>query len=80
MLNYESILPNIKSIKDISEFHSFYLDKINNKDELINLFIGYGTVSILSKAYGVSDEVIEQIISLLKLDDEIKFDNIKENL
>lgn len=78
LLNYESILPNIKSIKDISEFHSFYLDKINNKDELINLFIGYGTVSILSKAYGVSDEVIEQIISLLKLDDEIKFDNIKE--
>nr|MBG3151099.1 hypothetical protein [Proteus mirabilis] len=78
LLNYESVLPNIESIKDISEFHRFYLDKINNKDELINLFRGYGKVSILSKAYGVSDEVIEQIISLLKLGDEIKFDNIKE--
>lgn len=77
LLNYKSVLPNIESIKDISEFHRFYLDKINNKDELINLFSGYGTVSILSKVYGVSDAVIEQIISLLKLGDEIRFDNIK---
>lgn len=78
LLNYESVLPNIESIKDISEFHLFYLDKINNKDELINLFRGYGAVSILSKAYGVSDEVIEQIFSLLKLGNNIKFNNIKE--
>lgn len=78
VLNYESVFPNIESIKDISEFHRFYLDKINNKDELINLFSGHEVVSILSKAYGVSDEVIEQIISLLKLGDEIKFDNLKE--
>ncbi|WP_368910966.1 neuraminidase-like domain-containing protein [Proteus vulgaris] len=78
LLNYKAVLPNIESIKDISEFHRFYLDKINNKDELVNLFGSNKTSSILSKVYEVSDEVIEQIISLLKLDDEIKFDNIKE--
>ncbi|WP_141008305.1 hypothetical protein, partial [Shigella sp. FC1967] len=78
LLNYKAVLPNIESIKDISEFHRFHLDKINNKDELVNLFGSNKTSSILSKVYEVSDEVIEQIISLLKLDDEIKFDNIKE--
>ncbi|MDO5404296.1 MAG: neuraminidase-like domain-containing protein [Proteus sp. (in: enterobacteria)] len=73
-----TILPNIKSIKDLSDFHHFYLDKISNKEDLSNIIIGRDRASILSKIYKVSEDVINQIISLLKLDDVINFDNIKE--
>ncbi|WP_311754123.1 neuraminidase-like domain-containing protein [Proteus columbae] len=77
LLGSEITLPNIESIKDLSEFHHFYLDKINNKNDLNNVFVGHEKTSILSMIYCVSKEVVEQIFSLLKLGDNIKFDNIK---
>lgn len=74
----KNILPDIKSIEDLSDFHRFYMNKISNKNELLNIIMGVDRVSILSKIYKVSEDVVNQIISLLKIGDRIKFSNIKE--
>ncbi|WP_100158951.1 Tc toxin subunit A-related protein [Proteus columbae] len=78
VLGDEITLPNLSSIKELSEFHRFYLEKIKNKDDLMAVFNGRDSISILSKIYEVSEDVIKEIISLLKIRNEIKFNNIKE--
>lgn len=71
------VITDVNLIKLLSEFHEFYLDKISGKEEINRVFSNNNMASNLSKIYEVNEDVIKQIMSLLKIGNEIHFYDIE---
>ncbi len=70
--------PNIRTIKLFSEFHDFYSNKVRNKELISDVFYeSNNLIETLAQIYEVNNDVISQIMSLLKIKNNIKFENIK---
>lgn len=70
--------PDIRTIKLFSEFHDFYSNKVRSKELVFAIFYNKDKlIKTLAKIYEVNENVISQIISLLKIENNINFHHIK---
>lgn len=70
--------PDIRTIKLFSELHDFCSNKARSKELIFNIFYKNNKlIETLSQIYEVNENVISQIISLLKIENNIKFHHIK---
>ncbi|QEK49503.1 hypothetical protein FY167_16410 [Proteus mirabilis] len=70
--------PNVRTIKIFSEFHDFYSNKVKNKELISDVFYqSNNLIETLAQIYEVNEDIISQIMSLLKIENDIKFHHIK---